>query len=107
LSRIERHFFVCVNERPDGGKPACAGRGARAILEGLELGLAANPEIWTKAAVTESGCLGPCFEGPTIVVYPEGRCYVGVRESDVDELVREHLVGGRPLARLTREPDPE
>ncbi|MFI5290815.1 MAG: (2Fe-2S) ferredoxin domain-containing protein, partial [Polyangia bacterium] len=53
-----------------------------------------------EVAVTEAGCLGPCFDGPTVVVYPEGVWYANVTIADVDEIVREHLVGGRPVERL-------
>jgi (2Fe-2S) ferredoxin len=100
LSHFLRHFFVCVNERPPGGKPSCGGRGSTEILHALERGLAAHPEAWSEAAVTATGCLGPCFDGPTVVVYPEGIWYAPVRLEDVDEIVREHLVGGRPVERL-------
>jgi (2Fe-2S) ferredoxin len=92
--------FVCVNERPDGAKGSCAGRGARGVLSALRSALAADPELCAKVAVTECGCLGPCLEGPTMVVYPEGVWYTGVRASDVDELVREHLAAGRTVERL-------
>jgi len=38
--------------------------------------------------------------GPLLVVYPETVWYAGVRPEDVEEIVREHLVGGRPVERL-------
>ena len=97
--KFARHFFVCVNERPAGGKPSC-GAGGRAILAALQTGLGKHPESWGEVAVTEAGCLGPCFDGPTVVVYPEGVWYANVTIADVDEIVREHLVGGRPVERL-------
>jgi (2Fe-2S) ferredoxin len=98
---ITRHFFVCTNTRPVGGKPSCAGdRGGAEIFAALQQGLAAHPEAWDHVAVTQTGCLGPCFDGPTVVVYPEAVWYTGVRVEDVDEIVREHLVGGRPVVRL-------
>jgi (2Fe-2S) ferredoxin len=49
-----------------------------------------------------AGCLDVCEEGPAIVIYPEGVWYVGVREEDVQEIVDEHLVGGRVVERLQR-----
>ena len=91
---------MCVNQRPSGGKPSSAGRGAAEILGALERGLAAHPEAWSEVAITATGCLGPCFDGPTVVVYPEGTWYAHVTPEDVDELVREHLVGGRPVERF-------
>ena len=53
-------------------------------------------------AVTTSGCLGPCFEGPNVVVYPEGVWYAGVAVEDVDDIV-EHLAGGPAVDRLRRD----
>lgn len=100
MSRFARHFFVCVNSRPAGGKGSCAGSGSAEVLFALQEGLAANPEIWDRVTVTPSGCLGPCSEGPTIVVYPEGVWYTRVSVADVAEIVAEHMVGGRPVERL-------
>ncbi|MDX9975969.1 MAG: NADH-quinone oxidoreductase subunit NuoF, partial [FCB group bacterium] len=44
--------------------------------------------------------LGPCAVGPVAVVYPDGVFYQGIKPEDADELVQEHLLKGRPLARL-------
>jgi (2Fe-2S) ferredoxin len=95
-----RHFFVCCNERPAGGKPSCGARGSALVLERLEQGLAAHPDLWGAASVTSTGCLGPCFDGPTVVVYPEGVWYAGVGPSEAGEIVDEHMVAGRPVERL-------
>jgi (2Fe-2S) ferredoxin len=35
-----------------------------------------------------------------VVVYPEDVWYCGVQVDDADEIVREHLIGGRPVERL-------
>ncbi len=100
MSRPERHFFVCENVRPEGGKPSCGQRHSGEVLRALSEGLARHREVWDQVAVSSSGCLGPCFDGPTVVVYPEGVWYAPVSAADVDELVREHLVHGRPVERL-------
>ncbi len=47
--------------------------------------------------VTPCGCLGPCFDGPNAVVYPEGVWYAGLAAEDAPDLVR-HLIEGTPLA---------
>ena len=102
MPKIERHFFVCDNARPAGGKPSCRAQGAGEILSALQEGLGRHPELWGHIAVTPSGCLGPCFEGPTIVVYPEAVWYVGVTASDVPEIVERHMSGGAAVERLVR-----
>jgi (2Fe-2S) ferredoxin len=62
--------------------------------------LARRPALWGKVAVSGSTCLGPCFEGPTIVVYPEGVWYTGVTLADVPELAATHMERGQVLERL-------
>jgi (2Fe-2S) ferredoxin len=69
-------------------------------LSALQQGVGAHPDLWGRVAVTPAGCLGPCFEGPTIVVYPEGVWYVGVTLADVPEIIEQHMVGGHPVERL-------
>ena len=100
MSKYARHFFVCQTQRPPMGKPSCGARGSADVLLGLQEGLARYPELWATVTVTSSGCLGPCFDGPTVVVYPEGTWYVGVTSADVDEIVESHMVGGKPVERL-------
>jgi (2Fe-2S) ferredoxin len=102
MPKIERHFFVCDNARPVGGKPSCGAGGSGEILSALQEGLGRHPELWGRIAVTPSGCLGPCFEGPTVVVYPEAVWYVGVTLADVPEIVERHMRDGLPVTRLVR-----
>lgn len=47
-----------------------------------------------------AGCLDACEFGPSVVVYPEGVWYAGVKPEDVAEIVQSHLVGGRVVDRL-------
>ncbi len=44
--------------------------------------------------------LDQCEHGPVIVVYPEAVWYGFVQPKDVDEIVEEHLIHGRPVERL-------
>ena len=53
-----------------------------------------------KVRVNQAGCLDRCAQGPVAVVYPEGVWYTYVDEQDVDEIIEEHLVNGRPVERL-------
>ena len=39
-----------------------------------------------------------------IVVYPENVWYAGVQESDLDEILTAHIIGGYPVERLRYEP---
>jgi (2Fe-2S) ferredoxin len=58
----------------------------------------------TDVLVTPCGCLGPCFDGPNAVVYPDGVWYAGLEEGDAGQLA-EHLISGAPLvARISQRP---
>ncbi len=50
--------------------------------------------------VVETGCMGPCQLGPVMVVYPDGVFYIKLTEEDVEEIVEEHFLKGRPVRRL-------
>ena len=97
---IQRHFFVCTTERPPFGKPSCGANGSAEILAAFLGELESRPELAAEVRVTGCSCLGPCFDGPTVVVYPEGTWYAGVRVEDVPEIAASHMVGGRPVERL-------
>src|SRR5438034_778953 len=58
----------------------------------------------TDVRINKSGCFNQCGHGPMIVVYPENVWYAGVKESDLEEIVTSHIVGGRPVERLRYEP---
>ena len=96
-SRFTHHVFVCTNQRPAGGKPACGGS---ELLAALQACVANEPSLWDQVAITPCGCLGPCFDGPTVVVYPEGVWYAHVQPSDAEVIVKQHLVGKTPVERL-------
>ena len=86
---MRRHLFVCTNTLASG-KPACGQRGGDAIARAVQTQLIARG---ASALVTPCGCLGPCFDGPNAVVYPEGVWYGGLDERDADALV-DHLISG-------------
>jgi (2Fe-2S) ferredoxin len=91
----QRHVFVCTSgswcPAVDGD-----GLGVHARLKQLvaEAGLKATTRV------NHSGCFDQCGYGPMVVIYPEGVWYWGVQPEDVDEIVSEHLIGGRPVERL-------
>jgi (2Fe-2S) ferredoxin len=95
-----RHVFVCLNERPAAGRPACGGRGAPALFTALQRAIGARPDLAAQVAVTGCRCLGPCYDGPTLVVYPDAVWYAGAQASDAEEIVHSHLLGGCPVERL-------
>ncbi len=97
MTRYTRHIFVCINERPTGHpRGSCGGDDVRLKLrDAIQLhGLAVTVRS------NRAGCLDACEAGVSMVVYPEGVWYGRVTLDDVDEIVREHLIGGQPVERL-------
>jgi (2Fe-2S) ferredoxin len=97
---FEQHVFFCMNQREDG-RPSCGHRGAEAAQKHAkrcvkDLGLSGPGKV----RINQAGCLDRCEEGPVVVVYPEGTWYTYVDNSDIDDIVNEHLVGGKPVERL-------
>lgn len=85
-----RHLFVCTNQVASG-KPACGNRGGAEFLAAVQRELLSRHA--SGVIVTPCGCLGPCFDGPNAVVYPDGVWYGGLDASDADAIAT-HLVDG-------------
>ena len=47
-----------------------------------------------------AGCLDACEHGAVVVIYPEAVWYGHVKESDVSEIIKEHIIGGKAVERL-------
>ncbi|MGB9823825.1 MAG: NADH-quinone oxidoreductase subunit NuoF [Candidatus Hydrothermia bacterium] len=56
--------------------------------------------IEDEVAIVETGCMGPCELGPVMLIYPDGVFYIRLKENDVEEIVKEHFIKGRPVKRL-------
>ncbi len=96
----QRHVFVCTNRRePDNPKGCCALKGSEAVLERFKAELHQRG-LKAKMRANAAGCLDACAFGVSVVVYPEGVWYAGVRAEDVVEIVESHLVGDVPVERL-------
>ena len=50
--------------------------------------------------IVKTGCFGFCEQGPIVKILPEDSFYVKVKPEDAKELVSEHVIKGREVARL-------
>ena len=101
MGYYHKHVFFCTNQRKPG-EGCCNDFGAQKMrdyvkdkIKALGLSTASN-----RIRINSAGCMGRCEEGPTLVVYPEGVWYTYVDESDLDEIIEEHLKNGRVVERL-------
>lgn len=97
---FKRHIFFCLNERKNG-EDSCAQHQAQAGFDRCKQ-LVRQAELSGpgQVRVNKAGCLDRCAAGPVAVVYPEGVWYTYVDASDIDDIVNEHLIGGKVVERL-------
>ena len=89
------HVLVC-------GGTGCASSGSEKLNEKMKEEIAAKG-LAEEVCVVQTGCRGLCSVGPNVIVYPEATFYAGVTVEDVPEIVSEHLLKGRVVARLVYE----
>ncbi len=89
---IRSQVLVC-------GGTGCTSSGSKAVLAAFEAEVA-KTGLDEEVKVVPTGCFGLCERGPVVIVYPEGTFYSHVKESDVAEIVEEHLLKGRIVDRL-------
>jgi len=105
MPRPLKHVFVCVQRRAEGHpRGSCAQTGGDEVMNTF-LGEIQQRALFEKIAVTNTGCLGPCGFGPSVLVYPEGVMYGKVTKADVPAIIEEHLLGDVPVERLRVPPD--
>lgn len=86
------HVLVCAGA-------GCISSGCKEVERNL-LAELENHHLSEEVKVVETGCIGSCDLGPAIVIYPEGVFYQKVKPEDVQLIVEEHLLKGRPVQKL-------
>ncbi len=100
MSLLQRHIFVCINEREAGSERGCCfSKGGKSVRDELKKELAGRKLLGVVRA-NKAGCLDHCEHGVTMVVYPEQVWYRGVTASDAKEIVERHILKGEYVERL-------
>ncbi|MFA6378081.1 MAG: NAD(P)H-dependent oxidoreductase subunit E, partial [Acholeplasmataceae bacterium] len=90
---LERmHILIC-------GGTGCLSSHSKEIKEEFDL-LLKEYEMSDEVKLVMTGCFGLCEKGPVVVVYPDEVFYSHVKVEDVSDIVKEHVVKGRPVERL-------
>jgi (2Fe-2S) ferredoxin len=98
MGQYRTHVFVCTTGE------SCPKEGdVEAYVKYLR-GEAVKAGLRTEVRVNKAGCFSQCGHGPMMVVYPDDVWYAGVQESDLQEILESHILGGKPVERLRYEP---
>ncbi|MFM8333743.1 MAG: (2Fe-2S) ferredoxin domain-containing protein [Candidatus Methylumidiphilus sp.] len=100
MPRPLKHVFVCVQQRAEGHPRGSCSQHACGDVMNAFLGEIQKRNLFDKIAITNTGCLGPCGFGTSVLVYPEGVMYGKVTKEDVPVIIEEHLLGDVPVERL-------
>ncbi len=98
MGQYDRHVFVCTSGE------TCPMQGdTEKFVKTLRAGVQkANRQ--GDVRVNKAGCFSQCGHGPMVVVYPDNVWYAGVQESDLEEILASHIIGGAPVERLRYAP---
>lgn len=99
-ANLNTHVFVCTGK-------SCSQNNSEATLAKFWEVLAEKGLLYGKRGtmegtviVTSCGSIGLCAIGPAVLIYPEGVWYYNVSPDDVQEIVNEHIIGGKAVERL-------
>ena len=81
------------------GGTGCKASSSQGITENLQKAIERNG-ITDKVDVITVGCFGFCEKGPIVKIIPDNTFYTQVTPEDAEEIISEHIIGGRRIERL-------
>lgn len=92
INGYEYYILVC-------GGTGCHASNSAEMYEKFESSVKSN-SLSDKVKVVRTGCFGFCEQGPIVKIVPDNTFYVRVTVDDVEEIIRQHIIGGRKIERL-------
>lgn len=81
------------------GGTGCKASSSHTIAECIQKAIEKNG-ISDKVELITTGCFGFCEKGPIVKIIPDNTFYTQVTPEDAEEIVTEHIIGGRKIERL-------
>ena len=81
------------------GGTGCKASSSQGITDNLLKAIEKNG-ITGKVEVITVGCFGFCEKGPIVKIIPDNTFYTQVTPEDAEEIINEHIIGGRRIKRL-------
>ncbi|MEK6748071.1 MAG: ferredoxin [Pseudomonadota bacterium] len=92
----KRHMLVCVG-------PRCTQEGeSEQLFQSLadKFKAAGVDQGDQRVKRTRTHCFATCKSGPILCIQPDGIWYYNVTPANLDRIINEHLVGGKPVEEL-------
>ena len=72
----------------------CIASGSLALKKSLEDEI---EEANLNLEVKETGCMGPCSQGPVIMIQPDGIVYESLSADNASRIIKEHIIDGKVI----------
>ena len=97
---ISHHLLLCATPSkalccPDPAIGAASWEALKRLVR--ELGLEDPARAEGIVLRTKADCLRICAEGPILLIWPEGVVYGGVSPERIEPILREQVIGGKPI----------
>ena len=106
LTNVQELVLRDASPQPDCEKVLLVSNATCGRAHGSSALVEAFRESWEKhnlyadARLRVTGCLGYCDKEPIVIVRPQGFFYPQPSPADVEDIINESVIGGRPLERL-------
>lgn len=100
MNKPKYHILVCTSSRMNGVQKGYCHSKQSVDLVAKFMEVIEEEELGNEVFVSNTGCFGICEKGPIVVIYPDNVWYRSVSPDDVEDIMEEHIQGGKVVERL-------